>query len=207
MSRGWSTLSKGAPALAIVLMLSGCATVWNMHGQHSQPPGAAAAEAPPPTPTVARLLGDGERYKSLTEEAQRRELTEVKERYRQRRSPDNLMRLALLMALSDTYRPDGAHVRTRLRDYVKQDNDRGGQWAPLASLLLHVLDERTRLLQETRTLRRKLDQHEADVRRLNDKLDQHKADEQRLSDKLNQLKAIEQKLNERSKREVIRIPP
>lgn len=197
-----------AAAVSVAVLLSGCSTVWNMHSRQG-PPAPAVTEKPPgpAAHTVASLLTAGERYKALSPEARQRELARVKARYRRDRSADNLMRLALLTALSDSYRPDGADVRARLKAYVDQGEGRHGPWGPLAGLLLHVLDERARLVQEKQTLRRQLNRHEADVRRLNEKLDRHEADEQRLSDKLDQLKAIEQKLNERSKREVMKLPP
>lgn len=193
--------------MSVAVLLSGCSTVWDMHAREGSPAVAVAEKPPAPGHALANLLSDGERYKALSPGAQQRELARVEARYRRDRSADDLMRLALLTVLGDGHRPDGAQVRARLRSYMDGGKGRDETWGPLAGLLLQVLDERARLVEEKHTLRRELDRHEADVRRLSEKLDRFKADEQRLSEKLEQLKAIEQKLNERSKHEVMKIPP
>lgn len=196
----------GLTALLALLAAGGCSPLW-----HTRPGGQSAESAQQGDGRngLAALLKDAARFGTLSTGERQLELFTVENRYQQQRSPYNLLRVALLMALSDPDRPDGAAIRSNLKYYVARQDSTGAKndLGALASVLLQVLEARAALLRDKDVLQRKVERYKADVDRLNKNLDQHEADEQKLNKQLNQLKAIEQKLNERGKREMIQVPP
>jgi len=167
---GWITL-------AAVLLLGGCATLWNTHKSAA----AVSATQDEMPDDMGRLMDDASRFSGLSESERRSALVREEKRYRQTRTPYNLVRLAMLMTMIDPAGEDTAPVLADLRGYVKER--RGDlphkDMAALAALLSHALEQRSQLLEQNGILQKKL----------------------------NELKAIEQKLNEQNKRDMIQVPP
>lgn len=174
------TTLTGSIALAVVLMLGGCAALW----QPQAPPGPPPVQSPPPAvqaeapDELDRLMEDASRFSGLSASERQSALGAEEKRYQQRRTPYNLMRLALLMTLTDPDQGQTDEVVDALHDYATQRRGHTRMGA-LAAFLSQVLARHGRLLGRNDTLQRKL----------------------------NELKAIEQKLNEQNKRDMIQVPP
>jgi hypothetical protein len=142
---------------------------------------------PSPIPDIQGiLLRQAEHYLALSPEAQDLEYTRVEANRQADPTGPNLIHLALLAALTAPERP-GAYdaLRDELDDWLTQQ-DKGsneGNLLPFAGIVLHLLEERERLM--------------AQLTSQNEEL-QHKLDE---------LKAIEQQLRERDSTEIIRTLP
>lgn len=187
----------------LALALGACSTVdfhwWPVQEQTDGEPPPEAPDAPPheiasseiviseviPDP-LAGVLDRANGYLAQPPETQRQEFARTEANYLGDPSDLNLIHHALLAALTRPEHP-GAYQRVRsdlgvwLRQQETTDDTTG--IVPLARVVLHLLDERERLM--------------AQLTSQNEEL-QHKLDE---------LKAIEQQLRERDSTEIIRTLP
>lgn len=142
----------------------------------------------PPAPDV--LLEDylhfAHEWLGKSETSRRQDYTAAERAYDSEPSSPNLMRLALLTALTHPDRPGtNDRVRDELRKWIASGNNEVERNHLLSSavILLHVLDERENLLTQLTARTREL------------------------QGKLDELKAIEQELRERDSTDIIRTLP
>jgi hypothetical protein len=135
--------------------------------------GAEAETARPEAMAEHDLLRFGQGFVALSREAQRQVFAQAEALYGRDRDPPNLVRYALLAALMGGERPAGSNrLRADLRAYLEADPGAASEreLAPLASLLLRVLDEREQLTAQFAAqndlLQKKLDELKAIERQL-----------------------------------------
>lgn len=142
---------------------------------------------PEPEPGLQdEVLLFGHNWLGLSEEAQRQELAQAELAWSNTRTDLALVRYALLTALSRPVQPGASdRVRNELRNWLAQQKTMIGQdeLAPLAGMLLYLLDDREQLISE---MMMQIDE----VQR-----------------KLDELRAIEQQMRERESTEIIRTLP
>ncbi len=200
-------------AACIALMLGACSTLNNEREPAPDKPDmdipAEDSSAPPPDRNAAadgtgisdtgpgadlssipdlqtELLQQANRYFTLSPDAQREEFSEAVTRYLNDSTDINLVRLGLYAALTQTDQPgDHQRVRNDLRARLSLNHTPIGEGKlhPLAEVVLHLLDERERLM--------------AQLTSKNEELQR----------KLDELKAIEQQLRERDSPDIIRTLP
>lgn len=145
----------------------------------AEPESGSAAEAgeAPASAAADQELRFAQGLIGMPREAQRKVYAQVENLYLQDRTPQNLVRYALLAVVAGAERPAAAsRARADLRTYLDPKSGTAGSdpLAPLAVLLLRVLDDREQLTA------------------------QYIAQNDLLQKKLDELKAIEQQLLERS---------
>lgn len=132
-----------------------------------------------------RLLRQASIWLELAPDARRREYTEAEKRYAHSPTDIDLVRLGLYAALTQQAQPGEYNsLRNTLRERLpRMDSGEGDELPALAAIVLHMLDDRERLM--------------AQLTSQNEELQR----------KLNELKAIEQQLRERESTDIIRTLP
>ncbi len=132
-----------------------------------------------------RLLRQASIWLELAPEVQVREYAEVERRYANSPTDIHLVRLGLYAALTQQAQPgEYKPLRDALRERLpRMEPGDGNELSALAAIVLHMLDDRERLM--------------AQLTSQNEELQR----------KLNELKAIEQQLRERESTDIIRTLP
>jgi len=191
--------AERALGACLLAVLSACAAVQEPQREAPAPAGAQHAPAPVTAPTIPaetppspadeaatpqplahgpdtqaartlELLHEAERFAGLTPDAQQPVLAEAQLRHDREQTPLTLVRLALLLSVSEPDRQDSADAAARLRNLLDAPPDASaGDLEALARLLMQVLDEREHLLAQNAELQRKLNQLKAIEQQLGDR--------------------------------------